>query len=78
MQSRLCGAKTRAEPPCRSRPVPDRTRCRMHGGAPGSGSQIGNKNALKHINAGRPATADCGAFAATYTGASRSYRERRL
>jgi uncharacterized protein YjcR len=26
----------------------DHRRCRMHGGAPGSGAPRGNKNALKH------------------------------
>ncbi|MFO1075871.1 MAG: hypothetical protein U1E17_24835 [Geminicoccaceae bacterium] len=25
-----------------------RKRCRMHGGAPGSGARTGNRNALKH------------------------------
>lgn len=28
--------------------VTDKARCRMHGGAKGSGGQIGNQNALKH------------------------------
>ena len=47
-----CGAKTRSGAPCRSPRVRDpkggyRKRCRMHGGADGSGAQKGNKNALK-------------------------------
>ena len=42
-----CGAKTRSGRPCRSLPVTRRTRCRMHGGAAGSGAPRGNKNALK-------------------------------
>lgn len=29
----ICGAKTRSGKPCMQRPVTDRTRCRMHGGA---------------------------------------------
>jgi glucans biosynthesis protein len=28
--------------------VSEKRRCRMHGGAPGSGAPSGNKNALKH------------------------------
>jgi hypothetical protein len=28
--------------------VSGKTRCRMHGGAPGSGAPRGNKNAFKH------------------------------
>jgi len=43
-----CGAKTRSGAPCRSHPVTGRQRCRMHGGAAGSGAPHGNQNALKH------------------------------
>ena len=43
-----CGARTRSEKPCRSPAVRGKRRCRMHGGAPGSGAPRGNKNALKH------------------------------
>lgn len=42
-----CGAKTRAGTPCRAPAVRGRRRCRMHGGADGSGAPLGNKNALK-------------------------------
>lgn len=42
-----CNAKTRAGRPCRNAPVQGKRRCRMHGGAPGSGAPPGNKNALK-------------------------------
>lgn len=38
----------RAADPCRSPAVSGKPRCRMHGGAKGSGAQIGNRNALKH------------------------------
>jgi len=43
-----CGAKTRSGRPCRNPPVTGKVRCRMHGGAHGSGAQPGNTNALKH------------------------------
>lgn len=43
-----CGAKTRSGGPCKSPAVRGRRRCRMHGGAAGSGAPRGNRNALKH------------------------------
>ena len=43
-----CGARTRAGTPCRAPKVAGRPRCRLHGGAPGSGGQRDNANALKH------------------------------
>ena len=43
-----CGAKTRSGKPCKSPAVRGKKRCRMHGGAPGSGAPRGNQNALKH------------------------------
>ncbi|WP_287434366.1 HGGxSTG domain-containing protein [Maritimibacter sp.] len=43
-----CGAKTRSGKPCRAPAVAGKARCRMHGGAVGSGAPKGNKNALKH------------------------------
>jgi hypothetical protein len=48
LSSLRCGAKTRSGKPCMSPAVGGRRRCRMHGGAPGSGAPRGNKNALKH------------------------------
>lgn len=42
-----CGAKTRSGKPCRSPAVSGKKRCRMHGGAPGSGAPKGNQNAVK-------------------------------
>ena len=49
MQASLrCGAKTRSGSPCRSPAVAGKRRCRMHGGAKGSGATKGNRNALKH------------------------------
>lgn len=47
LDSLRCGAKTRKGSPCKSPAVRNKKRCRMHGGAKGSGAQIGNKNALK-------------------------------
>jgi uncharacterized protein YjcR len=46
--SRRCGAKTRSGADCKSPAVYGKQRCRMHGGAPGSGAPKGNRNALKH------------------------------
>ena len=43
-----CGAKTRRGTPCQSPTVLGKKRCRMHGGAKGSGAPVGNHNALKH------------------------------
>ena len=48
MASRRCGAKTRSGRPCKSPAVQGKARCRMHGGAAGSGAPLGNTNALKH------------------------------
>ena len=48
LSSRRCGAKTRSGQPCKSPAVHGKKRCRMHGGAPGSGAPKGNQNALKH------------------------------
>jgi hypothetical protein len=46
-QSLRCGAKTRHGSPCRAPAVAGKKRCRMHGGAAGSGAPVGNRNALK-------------------------------
>lgn len=45
-----CGAKTKSNngKPCRCPAVKGKTRCRVHGGAKGSGAKRGNINALKH------------------------------
>jgi hypothetical protein len=48
LSSQRCGAKTRSGKPCMSPAVSGKKRCRMHGGAPGTGAPRGNKNALKH------------------------------
>jgi len=43
-----CLAKTRRGTECQSPAVRGKRRCRMHGGAKGSGAQLGNRNAWKH------------------------------
>jgi len=48
INSPRCGAKTRQGTPCRAPAVAGKLRCRMHGGAAGSGAPKGNSNALKH------------------------------
>lgn len=57
-ESPRCGAKTRSGKPCRAPAVKGRTRCRMHGGAKGSGAPEGNQNALKHGHFTREALAE--------------------
>src|SRR5215204_5373348 len=39
-----CGARTRAGSPCKQAAVTGRRRCRMHGGAHGSGGPLGQRN----------------------------------
>src|SRR3954454_12534141 len=41
---RLCGARTRAGGLCRRPKLAGRPRCRLHGGAPGSGAPAGVRN----------------------------------
>jgi hypothetical protein len=43
-QDKRCGARTRSGAPCKSAPVTGRRRCRMHGGAHGSGAPSGSRN----------------------------------
>src|ERR1700751_1295291 len=47
LASPRCGAKTRSGKACMSPAVSGKRRCRMPGGAAGSGAPHGNKNALK-------------------------------
>jgi hypothetical protein len=42
--AKRCGAKTRSGRPCQSPVVKGRKRCRMHGGAHGSGAPSGERN----------------------------------
>ena len=48
LAARRCGAKTRSRKTSMSPAVTGKNRCRMHGGATGSGAPRGHKNALKH------------------------------
>ena len=48
LASPRCGAKTRSGAACRSPAVRGKKRCRMHGGAAGSGAPKANQNARKH------------------------------
>ena len=43
-----CLAMTRKGSACQSPKVKGKKRCRMHGGAKGSGAPVGNRNAWKH------------------------------
>jgi hypothetical protein len=48
LASPRCGAKTRCGNACRSPAVHGRKRCRLHGGAAGSGAPRANRNAHRH------------------------------
>ena len=48
LASPRCGAKIRAGGSCRAPAVRGKRRCRMHGGAAGSGAPGGNQNARRH------------------------------
>ena len=48
LASPRCGAKIRAGGLCRAPAVRGKKRCRMHGGAPGSGAPRANQNARQH------------------------------
>jgi hypothetical protein len=53
-----CDATTRSGSVCRSPAVSGRKRCRMHGGAQGSGAPRANQNARKHGLFSRDAIAE--------------------
>ncbi len=48
LASPRCGARTRSGGSCRAPAVRGKKRCRMHGGAAGSGAPRKNRNARKH------------------------------
>ena len=58
LASPRCGARTRSGAPCRAPAVAGKRRCRMHGGAHGSGASPGNRNALKGGRYTKAARAD--------------------
>ena len=47
-QAPRCNARTRCGTLCQQPTVGGRKRCRMHGGAEGSGAPEGNRNAFRH------------------------------
>ena len=48
LTSLRCGVRTRSGGSCRAPAVRGKKRCRMHGGAPGSGAPRANQNARQH------------------------------
>ena len=58
LASPRCGANIRSGGSCRSPAVRGKRRCRMHGGAPGSGAPRRNQNARKHGLFTKAATAE--------------------
>jgi len=58
LTSKRCGAKTRGGTPCQCPAVSGKDRCRMHGGASGSGAPVGNRNAYRHGDYSADALAD--------------------
>lgn len=47
-KAKLCLAKTRTGTACQAPAASGKPRCRLHGGAKGSGAPKGNSNAYKH------------------------------
>jgi len=49
-QAPRCGAKAKVNngKPCRCPAIKGKSRCRLHGGAKGSGAPLGNTNAFVH------------------------------
>jgi hypothetical protein len=58
LASPRCGANIRSGAPCRAPSVRGNRRCRMHGGAPGSGAPRDNQNARQHGRFTRQAIAE--------------------
>ena len=75
LASPRCGAKTRSGGTCRSPAVHGKKRCRMHGGAQGSGAPRANQNARKHGLFTRDAIAERGQIRALLSGARKLLEE---
>ena len=75
LASPRCGAKTRSGGACRSPAVHGKQRCRMHGGALGSGAPRANQNARKHGLFTRDAIAERGQIRALLSGARKLLEE---
>ena len=70
-----CGARTRAGAPCRGPAVGGKRRCRMHGGARGTGAPLGNANAQTHGYFSAAAKAERRALRAQIRGWAKRVRE---
>ncbi len=70
-----CGARTRDGGHCRAPAVRAKRRCRMHGGARGSGGQPGNANARKHGYYSAAAKTERRALCARIRGWAKQVRE---
>jgi hypothetical protein len=70
-----CSARTRGGEPCRNPPIRWRQRCRMHGGAKGSGAPRGNRNVITHGCTTAVALAERRAIARLFRMSSRTLRE---
>ncbi len=70
-----CGARTRGGACCRAPAVRAGQRCRMHGGAKGSGARPGNANARKHGFYSAAAKAERRALRARIRGWAKRVRE---
>ena len=73
--SARCGARTRGGGNCRAPAVRAKRRCRMHGGAGGSGAQPGNTNARTHGFYSAAAKAERRALRARVRGWAKQVRE---
>jgi hypothetical protein len=63
---RLCGARRRGtDQTCRAPAMKGKSRCRIHGGAGGSGGQPGNRSAFRHGRRSQEAVAARKAVTAT-------------
>ena len=63
-KARQCGARTKSGNPCRS-PATKKGRCRLHGGASGSGGPPGERNGqYRHGKRTQPAIAEQQKFSA--------------
>jgi uncharacterized protein YjcR len=75
LTSPRCGAKTRTSGTCRSPAVHGKKRCRMHGGAQGTGAPTANQNARKHGLFTRDAIAERRQIQALLAGARKLLEE---
>ena len=77
LASPRCGARTRRGTACRAPAVSGKRRCRMHGGARGSGAPKNNRNALKHGHTTREAIQERAQLRALIGSAQKVLKEER-